>query len=79
VTAAEINVIKRQATRYLVASEQDRNPAIAYLHAAYAVILFDTLKDLGYGSKEVTLGLRRAQVVQDRSGSVLFRCVGGVV
>jgi hypothetical protein len=42
----EIGTMLRQARRYHVASLQDANPAIAFLHNAYSVGIMDMLRDM---------------------------------
>jgi len=42
----EMGLMLRQARRYHLASLQDENPAIAFLHNAYAVGIMDMLRDL---------------------------------
>lgn len=66
----------RQATRYLVAAEQDRHPVIAYLHASYAVGIFDMLEQLGQSDAQIRNLRERATLIQDRSGTELYRAVG---
>lgn len=39
-----ININIRQITRWLIASKQDSNPAVAMLHANYAVADIDMLR-----------------------------------
>lgn len=74
-TATEIKTVARQAHRYAIASAQDRNAVVGYLHATYAVGLLDMLSDLGH-STAFLRGLRtRAGALQDRFGLVLFEAV----
>ncbi len=36
----------RQAKRWILAAEQDRDPRIAFLHASYAVATIDLIRQL---------------------------------
>lgn len=55
--------IARQATRWLRASEQDRDPGIRFLHASYGISAVDLLEQLATDEEvEATTGVKVLQV-----------------
>lgn len=69
-----IGLAVRQAKRWILAAEQDRDPRIAFLHASYAVATIDLIRQLWSDVQRIT-GARmidlhaQASALQDRSAS----------
>lgn len=63
----------RQADRYLVASEQDTDPAIGLVHASYAQAGYELLLVAGIPVKD---RLAAAGKQQDRWGVMIRQCFG---
>ncbi len=82
----QVQLTARQAARYTVAAAQDAEPAIAILHASYAVAWADMLREIAQpGQLERLTGTspaavrRAAQKAQDVANAQLARrCPGGV-
>jgi len=73
-TSAEQSAVKRQADRYLMASQQDTDSLYGLTHASYALILYEMLTIDGV---DVRARLKLAAGWQDKWGMKIRAVTGG--
>lgn len=73
-------VALRQLRRYAFASSQDKSPIVGLTHASYALVLLDTLEEMGGRDALRATGIDPAKVrafitaLQDRHAEALRQC-----
>jgi hypothetical protein len=78
--ATDPGVALRQLRRYAFASSQDKSPIVGLTHASYALVLLDTLEEMGGRDALRATGIDPTKVrafitaLQDRHAEALRQC-----